>query len=325
MPDSATAVAVSPAPIPSKYLIDKILRANEPSLISGPSGSGKSTLLLQILSDWQAGRDVFSHPIRQVPFMLMSCDRPMFALEDTMERMEIDPTSIPRMSILDERRDRFDNSAGESEYTISELISIAKKRVHGCGLIFMDGFAALCPNKIIDHRDVRVFLQETARLCRDHRITILGTVYAAKARNGEGYSSPRERMLGSGAWSAFTSTKFVIELEEAKRVIHILPQNSAPELWELMHDPANGRLIPFDPLLAMPAPAKSSLRTGLDTWLQQLSPGSSFTTSDAQLIGESFKISKRTVTRWIADQESMQTIFRVDHGEYRVTGTFTTI
>lgn len=297
----------------SDFLIANILRRNEVHLISGPSGSGKTTLLLQVLADWRDGSSVFTHAAQPVPYALVACDRPATALRDTMLRLGIAPDTVPHFSAVDLRRERFQAAPADDpgQFSLSEIIALCRKRVPDCAAVFVDGLPALCRGKIIDHGDVRTFLQDAARLCQTQKVTILGTVYAAKARDGEGYSSPRDRMLGSGAWSAFTSTKIIIEPDEAKRTVHILPQNFPPQLIELMHDPDTGRLVPY---------VATGISDRLDTWLKSMEPGSLFTTQQAVMVGEMCGVSKSTVERWIRNQLTLGTIIKIDRGEYRVTG-----
>lgn len=310
--------AARPSAIPPpEFLIDQILSSSEVSLISGPSGSGKTTLLLQILTDWAGSREVFGHASCPLPYALVSCDRPMRAINRTMTRLGITPESIPHFSIINPSghvfRRTMSPEVSREEHTLSEILHACKKLVDGLALLAIDGFSNLCPGKIVDQREVSNFLRDAARLCEVESVAILGTVYAPKAREGEGYASPRDRMLGSGAWASHTGTKFIIEPKEEKRTLHILPQDAAPEEIQLMHD-LTGRLVPYKP---------SGASAKMDEWLSGMAPGTLFTTGQAKLYGDLMGVSESTVEKWLRVQIALGTVFSIDRGEYRVTGATT--
>jgi RecA-family ATPase len=300
---SAAAPALAPIP---EYLIDKILRSREPHLISGPADSGKTTLLLQILDDWRNSRPIFTHDSHPVPYCVVACDRPLMSLRDTMRRMALDYESIPHFSMIDQTR-----PVGE-DFSIHDVLTFARRHAPNASALFIDGLSALCPGKIIDARDVRRFLQETSKLCQEKNVTILGTVPSPKSRDGEGYSSPQDRILGSGAWASHVSTKYVLDLSEDKITLHILPKNFPKEKVELMFSEA-GLLVPW---------VESLKSSELDAWLATLDKGAVFNTDMALMVGGELSLSRRAVFYWLKQQVSLGTILKIDRGEYRVTGDF---
>lgn len=296
------------------FLIDQILRSNQVHLISGPSRSGKSTLLLQVLAGWAAGLPVFGHVSVPAPFALVSCDRSASTIDDTMLRLGMIPDTIPHFSIIDPPRNVFQrresDRPSQDDHSISEILAICQRIVPNLACLFVDGLSTLCPGKIIDHRDVANFLRDTSRLCIQQRVTIVGTVYAAKSREGEGYAAPCDRMLGSGAWASHTGTAFILEPADRKRTLHVIPLNAPVESWELMHDDI-GRLVPY---------VETGTSDKLDYWLVSLDEGMVFTTQQAHIVGEAAEVSRPTVERWLKNQITLGTIVRIDRGEYKVTG-----
>jgi len=299
---TAAASAIAPA-----FLIDRIMPVRQVHLISGPSGSGISTLLLQILDDWRRGLPVFSFPSIPAPYYLISCDRPAehFTTE-VMPRMGIDPSTVPYFSTVDTLRPHDDH---RGELSLEEIVSQVLRADSRVRVLFIDGFSVLCPGKIIDHNEVKKFLLSASHLCRTRNLTIVGTVYAAKAREGEGYANPRDRMLGSGAWSAFTGCKWVIEPESepSRKNIHILSHSLAPIKSTMQHDEATARFVP----------AQLDLSSQLDLWLATVDEDAIITTGQVVLVAERLSISERSAKRWISAQLELGTLHRIDRGEYR--------
>lgn len=289
------ATAVSPA-----FLIDKILPTRTINLISGPSGTGKSTLMLQMLEDWRNGREVFGYKSFPADFHIVSCDRPASHLSRTMQRLGLSPKDFPHFSVVDRIRDR----ERHGEFSLDELVANARRSSTKLRLLAIDGLAALCPNKVIDHSGVAQFLTNASRLCEQHDFTILGTVYASKTPG----ATPRESILGCTAWSAYTESKIIIEASAARRTVHLCTSNLPDMQFEMIQDSKTGEFV--DGL--------ASMSEELDRWLATCEPGALVTSRQVFEISEHLEISKRTAERWINGQLSLGTLVKVDRGEYRV-------
>lgn len=307
---SPVPVVASPVPQP-QYLIEKIMPVEEVHLISGPSGSGNTTLMLQLLDDWRSSRECFGFASHPAPFYLVSCDRPATHIEGIMQRMNLSPDLIPHFSLVDSpRRDPMD------DYTIDIIAKQILRSDSRIRVLFIDGLSVLCPGKIIDHTDVGKFLRAASRVCLQHHLTILGTVYASKSRSGEGYTNPRDRMLGSGAWSAFTGCKIIIEPHERvtqqqlpPSTIHVLSHNVPALSFEMEQSPDTG----------MFSPATLNMYSPLDQWIITKEEGDIVTTAEIKAVAAQLEISSRTAERWIASQKSLGTLIQVCRGEYRVS------
>lgn len=220
-----------------KFLIEEFLPHTEVSLIAGPSGGGKTTWTFQTLERWLKGEPILNRKSYPSPCVYVSLDRSYDAAEATLERMGIS-LPIPIISAVD-----------KNISTLEAVIQAARDAEPHAKLLILDGFARLVPgSKTNDYGEVAHFLSACTRRCKKEDITILGLVHAAKTKENERYTNPRERILGSVAWAGFTETIIFIsstdpdDVECKYRMLEILSRQSAGIKQELeFHE---GRLIP---------------------------------------------------------------------------------
>lgn len=218
------------------YLIEKLLPAREVSLLAGPSGGSKTTWLFQSLQLWEKSQPVHGCASHPCSFLYFSIDRSMEAAQETMDRVGC---KYPIISGVEEDIE-----------TIEQVIMRWERADASAKLLILDGFATLVPGgKTNDYHVVAKFLRKVTRLCKKHDITIIGIVHAAKTKENEKYLNPRERILGSVAWAAFSETLFFIapveadKIEKDFRLLEILPRQGKNQKAELQLDD-RGRLIP---------------------------------------------------------------------------------
>jgi hypothetical protein len=271
-------------------------------VISGPSHAGKNILLAQQMDDWAHGRDVFGGKSHPAPYCYISANRTPDMIRQQFEQLGIDHRQFPHFSMLDPAL-----KIHPDERNLVTAIAIAKGHVpHGLRVLWIAGFTQLCQGKLNDDKDVSRFLIEALDLCDRHEITIGGaTVRSAKAREGDGYASPIDRIMGSAVWSELTATKSIIqpikprEPECAARTIYVLPRSRRTQrLYYEIDD--TGRLM------ASATAAEMVAASQLDGWLEV--EGGAFTTKEITVAAEIMGISRSTVTRWIKTQRELGTI-----------------
>lgn len=285
---------------PHEFLVDDILPAREVHFLAGPSGAGKSTYLFQFLENWSSGGKVFNHQAHPVPFLYASCDRSLASVHRTIKRVGI---KAPEMMM----------SAGDENIaTIDKLQEHILKKYPTAKLLVLDGIASLTPlGKVSDYQTVSGFLKSLSRWCQLHDRTILGIGHSAKTKEGEGYLSPRERILGSVAWGGFAETVIFIEPIKADdtgsrlRRLHLLPRNAREEKFE-MELSGNGLLIPSE---RVQPPSK------LKTFINSLDPGAEFSFEEAILHSGA---SKQYVSRTLLNMTTKGEIVRLKTGVYAV-------
>lgn len=293
------------SPIPPYYLIDNLIRSKEIHLISGATGSGKTTLAFQIADEWSRGEPIFGHQSHPVPFVYVACERTLPVLHDDLDSIGLDPLTFPCTSLVHPLR-------RERRPCFEDALNAARIVDENVRLIFLDGIASLCPGKSNDYRDVSNFLTDSARICHERLVTVIGLVYSVKAREGEGYSAPRDRIAGSLAWSAVTDTKILIEYyrpskpKDPVRVITLLPQRRPPETF--LYQFRSGRLV------AMTESENALLQPVLDQWLSSVAPLAELTTQ--QIVDAAVDIGRSAVFLWIENQLDLGTLAKLRRGVY---------
>jgi hypothetical protein len=230
-----------------EFLIERIMPAHEVHIVGGPSGVGKSRGLFQALETWRNGRDLFAYKSIPVPFVYVSADRSRASVERTFQDLGLDPKDWPILAVVER------NPPDEKGFTIEWLFETVKKEFPHARLIVAEGLATFVRNgKTNDYKAVADFLIQLTRECQKREVTFLGVVHTSKAKEGEGYANPREKLLGSMAWAAYAETIFVLEFYSARnqenpyRKLHVLPRNHAPNFvrYFLVDSAQNGRLVP---------------------------------------------------------------------------------
>jgi len=238
------ALPQSPAVEDQKYryrehVVEGIAPAREVHLFVGQSGSGKTTLILQMLRNWKEGGEFFGHSVKPLPFVYVSLDRSRDDVFRSLERvggidLEKFPLVAPENPILTPR----------------QLVATVKAKYAGVRVIWIEGFAVLTPQgKINDQVVVATFLADLRRVCQAENVTIFGTVHPPKMKEKDKYASPRDRIQGAAAWSAFSNLVIQLELTDPAdansiRQLLIMPRNGKMEKFTL--DFRDGLLVPVD-------------------------------------------------------------------------------
>lgn len=289
---------------PNDPLVYGILPSGEFHLFAGPSGSGKTTYLFQFREEYAAGRPIFNHVTRPVPHLYISIDRSEQNVKATLARLNL-PANFPILSGIN----RTDLES------IDSIFMLLEKSHPDIRLVFIEGIATLVPNgKVSDYKVVADFCKKIARYCLKRGITIIGSVHATKTKENDRFLNPRERILGSVAWAAFTETVFLFDpvdpdADTADRIkLWILPRNAPKEVHEMKF--AGGRLV------AAP-PASLSSAESLDrllNFLSLLDLNTEFTADEAVAAAKS---SRSHTYRLLKDLQSAGTIRRhVKPGHY---------
>jgi RecA-family ATPase len=288
------------------YLIDTILPSREVHLVGGPSGAGKTTWLFQTLLDWQEGKDVLGYHSHPVPWVYVSTDRSDEGVKRVLDRMRVDHVKIPFVSTL-----------GLPEDKVSSHIAAANARVPEARLFVIEGMSGLSPENSKStnggYTSVRRFLGGLSNLCTKGDFTIIGVVHSPKMKEDSRYSNPRQRVMGSVAWAAYTET--IVLIEEAKdsdvshkddRSLIVLPRNSSSQFINLRFQ--SGRLVSWEDELD---------DVFISEFFRTIGPSGMFT--PVQFFDAMAKhMSESTAKRRLSDKEKAGWISLVHRGTYRV-------
>ena len=205
-----------------------------------------------------------------------------------MEDLGIDAESLPMIAAV-EREPK-----GDQGYTVKWLFDLVAKEYPNAKLIVCEGLATFVPGgKINDYAAVSKFLRQLTRECKARKMTFIGVLHATKTKEGEGFNSPREKILGSVAWGAFAETIFYIEpfsskdVENPYRRFRLLPRNHAGDqtFTYTLDRNTGGRLVLLGKGEAAPASHRGRQKADpFGRYLERLEANGvkSFTTKEAQ-------------------------------------------
>lgn len=261
-----------------EFLIDGILPANEVHLLGGSSGSGKTTFMFQVLlAEWQQGNPIFDHVSRPVPYVYISLDRSRSSVARTLDRLKL-TDSITRLVCQED--------IPEESMTVGTVLKDALKLFPDSKLVIIEGFQLLAGDGTGKYNSVARTLKKAARLCSQYHLTIIGICHSPKMKIDESFQHPREMLLGSVSWGAYSDTVITLNLDEMTGIIavYVMPRNAAAEHHELKFG-VNGILEPF-------------VRTGKQGQIIQrihsLSTGRPITRAEIIQWGKAVSISVRT-------------------------------
>lgn len=289
------------------YLIENILPENELHILAGPSGAGKTRLLFQALREWQQEGTFLGFKCAQFPETLyLACDRSQDSIEETLK-------SFPGLRL------NWHSVRGVSSVIETTLVKFPKAT-----FIIIDGIATLVPDgKINDYYTVSKFACHLGHLCTTKQLTMLGLGHSNKTKEGERYPDPRQRILGSVAWAAYTETIFNLEplapdntATVKTRRLFIGPRNHAEH--EIRLEMQNGLFVPaFNPIIEE-APKFSKSESVVYGIIGTLG-----TAQRQQIVAEAVKLglSVRTIDRCIQSLVKMRVIRSENYGHFSVDKT----
>ena len=196
--------------------LSSLLPPNEVSVLAGASGAGKSTLLLQFLKSWQDGDSFLEIPPPKERIAYLVGDRSIHSLHHRAADVGLNLETFPCASLIDDRD-----------------LDIQQFKVDPLGLLFRLLDTLEGPLFIVDplivflgvdlnrYNLVAPQLIQLNRFCQQRNYTVLGTHHTTKARTDFAFLRPQDRISGSSALSAFTSTQ--LALTSPDEVQHAVP------------------------------------------------------------------------------------------------------
>lgn len=303
----------APSPKPSQppdinhdqYIVDDIFPANAIHLICGPSGAGKSRwTFTEVILPWHRGEDVLGYKSHPEPFAYISCDRPKASVLRTLDSIEVKP-DFPIISIMGRAR------------TLPTFQSILAAIPADTRVLFIEPLQVFA-KRANDYLNVWEWFQHGYTLCEERGLTILGSCHTTKVKEDQQFINPREKILGSVAWGGCAETVVAVEPVFGKggatsqRKVTVMPRNFEQE--ELLYDfNDKGILVQCDD-------AQQAAAFMLEQESAKLKMGDLITADDFRQWAASFKISRRSVERWIRKMCEIGRLERVQKGVYKIRG-----
>lgn len=219
--------------------LDTFLPPREVSVLAGASGSGKSTLLLQMLHAWTTGSSFIDIPPPSQGLSYIAGDRSIHSLYHRASDIGLDMTTIPHASVIDNK----DIDIRMFQYDALSLLFNLLDKLKG-PLFIVDPLIIFLGVDLNRYHLVAPALIRLNRYCQDKGYTLLGTHHTTKARSDFSFLRPQDRISGSSALSAFTSTQIALtapdevpgeNLLNAAR-LDIISHIAAPETHWLSRD-----------------------------------------------------------------------------------------
>lgn len=276
------------------------------SVVGGPSGAGKTTWIIQFFLAWAKGYKVFGRTVCPKKFQFVTFDRRKGSLRRSLRRMRLSENIFPRkpMSPPD----------GTPLKQVIEKLWKNDPTSKDVRVFVVEGIDMNIP-KFGDAGDIKKYLAELQAFCEQHTLWIIGTMGSPKAKPGEQYAAPRERLLGTTVWGRMIETIVFIQPQEAEdpdtiRELHLLPRDGKSEKYEFQFE--GGRLV------QAPERKKGDLLTSVGEWLQKnKKPGENFSLDN---VASALNAQKSSVQNPIANLEQTGTIKKIKHGLYEYVG-----
>jgi RecA-family ATPase len=286
---------------PPEFLIEGILPANEVHLLGGSSGSGKTTLVFQTLADWQDGLPVWGHESYPAPYSNLSLDRSRSSVTRTLERLDL-ANKLTRILC----QEHF-----KKAHTVADIVNVARKEHSDSTFFIIEGFQTLAGDKGNSYAPVANLLRNSASICSDHGITILGVTHSPKMKVDESFQHSRELILGSVAWGAYSDTIITVQLDEATGNIsvRVSPRNAPAESFHYVFG-QNGVLVPL---------AAAKPKDALKLKVEAMAAGCSVFRSDIVGWAKALNSSERTADRAITECLKNKVLTTIEAGIYERT------
>ena len=185
------------------------LPPNEVSVLAGASGSGKSTLILQFLHAWGRGQGFLDIPTPPAGVAYLAGDRSINSLYHRAPDVGLDMQTVSHSSLIDNKNVDIRMFQYDSLSLLFRLLDQLKGP-----LFIIDPLIIFLGVDLNRYHLVAPQLIRLNRYCQDKGYTILGTHHTTKARSDFQFLRPQDRISGSSALSAFTSTQLALTSPE---------------------------------------------------------------------------------------------------------------
>ena len=296
-----------------KYLIETLIPANQPHILTGASGAGKTTLLFQILRNFLDKEPIFGHTHTSGTLGYIVGDRCEDEYQEKFELMRLKP--FPILSLVD-HKDFEPKKIRDPEKRAAYL-----EHLIGClgnpTLVVCDPLALFIGAKNLnDYMGIMEAFMPINRMCKRLGVTLIGTHHAGKLRETTKFNRVQDRVNGSGALLGFTGTQMILsdaeELDNNENRVYefrVVPHNYPPRTFKLVRDQ-----LGFHEYRDEDAQLQASIDAAD---LLGLIPNYPLTISGIDLVGAGTGKSRATIYRQLGQLEEVGLIKRNREGYFR--------
>ncbi len=279
---------------PLDYLVESLLRVHSINIIGGAVGAGKSTVIWQLIEALGKGGKFFGYSCRKSRVAYLCLDRDREETMETLDRLQFLGLDSVDIFPVDELK--------SIHLEIPKIESLIKLYCPKYSLLVLEPLDYLLkdpsgrsgnPN---DKMQVFQFLLRARAELRHHSSCILGSMHTTKSSPDKRYTIARERISGSAAWTANSSTSILVENSDPGdqtspfRTLTFMLRNAPDMVIQARVDPGTGRLVE----VAVPDEY-------LELWseIRRAPPGFEFTTEWVKLQAERLDVHPRTLRRFM--------------------------
>jgi hypothetical protein len=183
-----------------KYLVDTLWREHSVNLFCGSSGAWKTSAYFTFMDQLDRGEKILGNESHACPWAYVAFDRDLNDTWDTLDSIKYSPDPSKLYS-------KYDNWPYPKN--LGGLLTALPKILPQGGLLGIDGLQVLAGSSgynINNYSEVENFVFNLHTGIKRCNVTANGLCHNAKAKDNEGYSNPRDQILGSAAWAATVNT-----------------------------------------------------------------------------------------------------------------------
>lgn len=237
---------------PFDPIIDTIFPPESLNLLSGGSGVGKTAFIAEWCARFRDAKSICWHPTITPPggIGVIVGDRAWSSHRQWFEAVGY--PDIPHYSILDDSTFNWDRLLSRPYLPQLFEACIDKLALGPGALVVVDPISLFVDGNLMGFRQTAIALAHLKKVCMRRRVTVIGIVHTAKQKHDkkDRYVRPQDRILGSGAFAAFTDTTMALvgpeELDAEYHGFGWVPHHAAAATFSFMRNPDTGLFVPFD-------------------------------------------------------------------------------
>jgi hypothetical protein len=244
LPTTTTGVKpLFPDPIPG------VIPFGSLCLFAAAAGAGKTIFQTEWISRWLTGRTICGKKTNcPEAFFYLAADRDWSTYAQAFACAGVPESAITKYVLAED--DSMNPQDWSKESPLNFFLRCMQKLAPTPGsLTFVDPIAPLFvfgdQNRA---RDVATSMHFARRIARQFKTTLICNANVVKAKIDEGHKRPQDRIVGSGAFVAYTDTQiYLIEGDEpdAPRTLGWTPRRGKAESWQFQFDQETKLFVPF--------------------------------------------------------------------------------
>jgi RecA-family ATPase len=244
LPTTTTGVKpLFPDPIPG------VIPFGSLCLFAAAAGAGKTIFQTEWIGRWLTGRPICGKKTNcPTGFYYLAADRDWSTYAQAFQCAGVPEDKIVKYVLAEDSKQNPLDWGKESPLNFLHRCIEILKPIPG-SILFIDPMAPLFvlgdQNRA---RDVAISMHFIRRMARQYNITIICNANVVKAKTDTEHKRPQDRIVGSGAFIAYTDTQiYLVEGEgpDDPRTLGWTPRRGRAEEWQFEFDQETKLFVPF--------------------------------------------------------------------------------